>query len=111
MEIRIPPEYLEFITLHGAVESLVAVGKAVACLPPHRSVRAELPHTAPALGLDAKADYWIGMHRQLPGVRQESLGQHLHAFPRQPVPLTTPHQGMPPGADGLTAKGFHLPRI
>jgi hypothetical protein len=28
----------------------VAVGTAVACRPPHRSVRAELPHTAPALG-------------------------------------------------------------
>jgi hypothetical protein len=28
----------------------VAVGMAVTCHPPHRSVRAELPHTAPALG-------------------------------------------------------------
>jgi hypothetical protein len=32
----------------GAVA--VAVGTAVTCRPPHRSVRAELPHTAPALG-------------------------------------------------------------
>ena len=32
------------------VTDLVAVGMAVTCHPPHRSVRAELPHTAPALG-------------------------------------------------------------
>ena len=30
--------------------------------PPHRSVRAELPHTAPALGFDAEAGYGIRMH-------------------------------------------------
>ena len=29
----------------------VAVGTAVTCRPPHRSVRAELPHTAPASGM------------------------------------------------------------
>ena len=37
-----------------AVQSLVesvAVGTAVTCRPPHRSVRAELPHTAPASGM------------------------------------------------------------
>lgn len=27
--------------------------------PPNRSVRAELPHTAPALGFDAEAGYGI----------------------------------------------------
>ena len=32
-------------------EMLVAVGTAVTCRPPHRSVRAELPHTAPASGM------------------------------------------------------------
>ena len=32
------------------VKILVAVGMAVTCHPPHRSVRAELPHTAPASG-------------------------------------------------------------
>jgi len=30
------------------VGQLVAVGTAIADRPPHRSVRAELPHTAPA---------------------------------------------------------------
>ena len=32
----------------------IAVGTAIPDRPPHRSVRAELPHTAPALGRDAK---------------------------------------------------------
>src|SRR5450830_298614 len=41
--------------------SSVAVGMAVTCHPPHRSVRAELPHTAPALGFDAEAGYGIRM--------------------------------------------------
>ena len=40
----------------------VAVGMAVTCHPPHRSVRAELPHTAPALGFDAEAGYGVRMH-------------------------------------------------
>jgi hypothetical protein len=40
----------------------VAVGMAVTCHPPHRSVRAELPHTAPALGFDAEAGYGIRVH-------------------------------------------------
>ncbi len=31
-------------------EKQVAVGTAVTCRPPHRSVRAELPHTTPASG-------------------------------------------------------------
>ena len=32
----------------------VAVGTTITRRPPHRSVRAALPHTAPALGLDVK---------------------------------------------------------
>ena len=40
----------------------VAVGMAVTCHPPHRSVRAELPHTAPALGFDAETGHGIRMH-------------------------------------------------
>ena len=34
--------------------SAVAVGTGIAPRPPHRSVRAALPHTAPALSHDAK---------------------------------------------------------
>jgi predicted nucleotide-binding protein len=47
-------------TLEDLVEKLqtvghnrVAVGMSVARHPPHRSVREELPHTAPASGFDA----------------------------------------------------------
>jgi hypothetical protein len=43
---------------HAAIHSrclAVAVGKRITPRPPHRSVRAALPHTAPALGHDAKA--------------------------------------------------------
>jgi hypothetical protein len=36
------------------LEEMVAVGTGIAPRPPHRSVRAELPHTAPALSHDAK---------------------------------------------------------
>ncbi len=32
-------------------DEMVAVGTAITCRPPHRSVRAELPHTAPASGM------------------------------------------------------------
>lgn len=44
------------------LRSAVAVGMAVTCHPPHRSVREELPHTAPALGFDAEAGYGMRMH-------------------------------------------------
>ena len=38
----------------------VAVGTGIAPRPPHRSVRAELPHTAPALSHDAKRSLGYG---------------------------------------------------
>ena len=41
-------------SLDGDQKPGVAVGTEVALRPPHRSVRAELPHTAPASGHDAK---------------------------------------------------------
>ena len=37
------------------VTSLVAVGTEVTPRPPHRSVRAELPHTAPTSGVTHKS--------------------------------------------------------
>ncbi|MCL2591167.1 MAG: hypothetical protein FWD67_09930, partial [Betaproteobacteria bacterium] len=40
--------------LRAELETLVAVGTAVARCPPHRSVRAELPHTALTSGDDAR---------------------------------------------------------
>lgn len=42
----------------GSYRIVVAVGTEIAPRPPHRSVRAELPHTAPASSHDAKR--WCG---------------------------------------------------
>ena len=39
----------------------VAVETVVTHRAPHRSVRAELPHTAPTSGHDAKSLRWVGM--------------------------------------------------
>ena len=39
---------------------LIAVGNRVTPVPPHRSVRAALPHTAPALSHDAKRSLGYG---------------------------------------------------
>jgi len=37
-----------------STNEVIAVGTAIAGRPPHRSVRAELPHTAPPLGSDGR---------------------------------------------------------
>jgi hypothetical protein len=50
--------------------STVAVRTPVTRRPPHRSVRAELPHTAPALSHDAKR--WLGW-----GWLTRTLGMYL----------------------------------
>ena len=42
------------------VRRMVAVGTRIAPRPPHRSARAELPHTAPALSHDAKRSLGYG---------------------------------------------------
>ena len=39
-----------YLSQKEELSATVAVGMAVTCHPPHRSVRAELPHTAPASG-------------------------------------------------------------
>ncbi len=45
--------------IHGiTAESLVAVGMPLTRHPPHRSVRAVLPHTAPASGDDGETARW-----------------------------------------------------
>ncbi len=36
----------------------IAVGTAITGRPPHRSVRAELPHTAPTLDIDESRRIW-----------------------------------------------------
>jgi len=48
--------------LDAVVVATVAVGTALSGRPPHRSVREELPHTAPISGCDSKAFCRIGVH-------------------------------------------------
>ena len=84
------------------IDCLVAVGMAVTRHPPHRSVRAELPHTAPALGFNAEASYRMRMH----WIGYEQTGQGSHAFPVQAVSLTPPFKGMPPRIDDFTTKAI-----
>ena len=48
------------LQMEDRVRELVAVGTGIAPRPPHRSVRAELPHTAPALSHDAKRSLGYG---------------------------------------------------
>ena len=38
--------------------NFIAVVTAIAGRPPHRSVRAELPHTAPTLDVDLQTVHW-----------------------------------------------------
>ena len=58
---------------------MVAVGTALTGGPPRRSVRAELPHTAPALGPDVQALGRIGM--QDPGWGKPGVGIRCHPGP------------------------------
>ncbi|WP_323012716.1 DUF1254 domain-containing protein [Castellaniella sp.] len=73
---------------------LVAVGTPVTRCPPHRSVRAELPHTAPALGCDVKTNRGIGMLRNLPRVQQVTASDRFQPLPRHSMPLTSAPERM-----------------
>src|SRR5215475_8560870 len=57
---------------HGNEHDLIAVGTQVTPRPPHRSVRAQLRHTAPTLGGDGKANAWpwvkdLGLEEKISG--------------------------------------------
>ena len=71
-----------------------AVGTAVAGSPPHRSVREELPHTAPPLGITVK------MTSSLPAVAARVDASHCPA--RCPV---RPHRECFPLGDPLSSAG------
>ena len=70
----------------SAVGLSVAVGTVVTHCPPHRSVRAELPHTAPTSGHDAKPLRWVGMS-QFYG-RKVSVHYRSKTPPRHSYALT-----------------------
>ncbi len=72
----------------------VAVGTPVTRCPPHRSVRAELPHTAPALGCDVKTNRGIGMLRNLSRVQQVTASDRFQPLPRHSMPLTSAPERM-----------------
>ena len=71
----------------------VGVGMSVTQHPLHRSVRAGLPHTAPALGDDDQA--LAGVRVADFGSRKPVIHQAVHATPSN-VALTAPTQGAVP---------------
>ena len=83
----------------------VAVGTGLATHPPHRSQRVELPHWAPTSGSDAQPHSWEWM--QDSGFGKPVVGDALHSFPGQPVPLTPPSQRAKPKARKLVPKCLH----
>ena len=61
--------------------------------PLHRSVRAELPHTAPASGSDDQTLAWIGVAYF--GMGKPMLYQSVHAFPRDGALAATAQRASP----------------
>ena len=70
--------------------------------PLHRSVRAELPHTAPALGDDDQT--LVGVRVADMGNRQPVRDQAMHSTPRQVMGLAAPAQGAMPQPPDLEAE-------
>ena len=64
-----------------------AVGMTIADHPPHRSVLAELPHTAPPLDSSVEANIWIRMKSTR--ARNPSIKDRPQLFPIGLPPLTT----------------------
>ena len=86
---------------------MVAVGKRVTPLPPHRSRRALLTHRAPPSGSGVEAVTGHGMYN--PDRRKETIDETSELFPVDVCPLTAarerpPPQGFNPGEEpGHTA--------
>src|SRR5664279_2794583 len=66
----------------------VAVGMSIAAHPPRRSVRAELPHTAPPSDTSVKAD--IGIWMKSAGTRNPPIEDRRQTIPVWLPPLTAP---------------------
>jgi len=81
---------------------LVAVGTAVVCRPPHRSVRAELPHTALATGSDAKALRQVRVKH--PNRWHKVSRQLIESSPWHTSALTAAQKREAPGAAHLAPK-------
>src|ERR1700753_3005622 len=78
----------------------VAVGTSITARPPHRSVRAGLPHTAPPLDMGVEA--YVRIRMQSAWARNPSFEDRPQTVPIGLAPLTTAAQNMPPE----TAKPF-----
>ncbi len=72
----------------------VAVGTGVTSCPPHRSLRAELPHKAPASGRDTKA--LLGIRMSVMVLRDIAVYQRFEPHPRQMMLLATPFKHSQP---------------
>src|SRR5712671_4750497 len=66
----------------------VAVGMSIAAHPPHRSVRAELPHTAPPL--DTGVEAYVGIGMKSAGTRNPPFEDRPQTIPVWLPPLTAP---------------------
>ena len=66
----------------------VAVGMTITDHPPHRSVRAELPHTAPPLDTSVETD--IGIWMKSAGTRNPPIEDRPQTIPVWLTPLTAP---------------------
>lgn len=80
----------------------VAVGTEVASRPPHRSLRAELLHKAPASGIDAKplGRIWV----LLTCVWQIHSDKTFEPFPSHPVPLASASDRLHPETTNFFTK-------
>ena len=74
--------------------SPVAVGTIIADRPPHRSVRAELPHTAPTL--DGSVKSHVGIWMQDSGSRYPPVEGRSQPVPSRPPALAAAAQNGPP---------------
>jgi len=81
----------------------VEVGTTLAGRPPHRSERAELPHSALALGPNAQPHGWIGMTDMR--IRQPAFDPSVHPFPGDLALLSPLLQGSSPVHHHLLSEG------
>src|SRR5450756_2253613 len=82
----------------------VAVGTTVTRRPPHRSVLAELLHTAPASGDDANTLRWIGV--LLSAARNITVDKALESHPCHLMSLAATTQALQPCPTHLVASAL-----
>ncbi len=86
-------------------EFWVAVGTAIAGRPPHGSVRAALPHTAPTLGVWRENEY-VGAGAPI-ARRDPSLKEFSELGPGHSTVLAASANALVPATDDFAVKGLH----